>query len=82
LFVLPVEQYKKDGRLTFGVRRGANAFGVSTAAAFLELTNTAVQTVLVRSPAHLPVIVSSSVLDALALASAIGMLFDARFPGE
>nr|XP_054759186.1 autophagy-related protein 2 homolog B-like [Lytechinus pictus] len=36
---LPVEQYKRDGRLVRGIQRGANSFGTSTAMAVVELTN-------------------------------------------
>ena len=45
LFWLPVEQYKKDGRLVRGIQRGASSFTTSTAMAALELTNRVVQTV-------------------------------------
>lgn len=48
LFWLPVEQYKKDGRLVRGIQRGATSFSTSTAMAMLELTNRAVQSVQVR----------------------------------
>ena len=36
---LPMEQYKKDGRLMRGFQRGASSFGTSTAMAAVELTN-------------------------------------------
>ncbi|XP_038074084.1 autophagy-related protein 2 homolog A-like [Patiria miniata] len=36
---LPVEQYRKDGRLMRGFQRGASSFGTSTAMAAVELTN-------------------------------------------
>ncbi|KAK6182870.1 hypothetical protein SNE40_010457 [Patella caerulea] len=39
LFWLPVEQYKKDGRIVRGIQRGASSFTTSTAMALLELTN-------------------------------------------
>ncbi|ESO82945.1 hypothetical protein LOTGIDRAFT_197758 [Lottia gigantea] len=39
LFWLPVEQYKKDGRIVRGLQRGASSFTTSTAMALLELTN-------------------------------------------
>lgn len=42
---LPIEQYRKDGRIVRGLQRGANAFSTSTTVAFLELTNRAVQTI-------------------------------------
>ena len=48
LFWLPVEQYKRDGRLVRGIQRGATSFSTSTAMAMLELTNRAVQSVQVR----------------------------------
>ncbi|XP_033110504.1 autophagy-related protein 2 homolog A-like [Anneissia japonica] len=40
---LPIEQYKKDGRIMRGLQRGANSFGTSTAMAAVELTNKCVQ---------------------------------------
>lgn len=45
LFWLPVEQYRKDGRIVRGLQRGANAFTTSTAMAILELANRLVQAV-------------------------------------
>lgn len=48
---LPVEQYRRDGRIVRGLQRGANSFTTSTAMAFLELTNRMVQTVQVMQPA-------------------------------
>lgn len=42
---IPVEQYRRDGRIVRGLQRGANSFTVSTAMACLELTNKLVQTV-------------------------------------
>ncbi|XP_077537493.1 autophagy-related 2 isoform X2 [Haemaphysalis longicornis] len=42
---MPVEQYRRDGRIVRGLQRGANSFTVSTAMACLELTNKLVQTV-------------------------------------
>ncbi|XP_064622147.1 autophagy-related protein 2 homolog B-like isoform X2 [Lineus longissimus] len=45
LFWLPVEQYRKDGRIFRGIQRGANSFGTSTVMATLELTNRMVQSV-------------------------------------
>ncbi|XP_052105810.1 autophagy-related protein 2 homolog B-like [Mytilus californianus] len=45
LFWLPVEQYRKDGRIVRGLQRGASSFSTSTAMAFLELTNRVVQSV-------------------------------------
>ncbi|XP_032229224.2 autophagy-related protein 2 homolog B isoform X2 [Nematostella vectensis] len=40
---LPIEQYRRDGRVIRGLQRGANSFTTSSAMAFLELTNRAVQ---------------------------------------
>ena len=48
LFWLPVEQYRKDGRIVRGLQRGAHSFTTSTAMAALELTNRLVQTVQVE----------------------------------
>ncbi|KYO28151.1 hypothetical protein Y1Q_0009079 [Alligator mississippiensis] len=45
LFWLPIEQYRKDGRLMRGLQRGAASFGTSTAAAALELSNRLVQAI-------------------------------------
>ncbi|KAM4690397.1 autophagy-related protein 2 homolog B isoform 2-T2 [Rhinophrynus dorsalis] len=42
---LPIEQYRKDGRIVRGFQRGASSFGTSTAMAALELTNRLVQTI-------------------------------------
>uniref|UniRef100_H2ZNI3 Autophagy-related protein 2 n=1 Tax=Ciona savignyi TaxID=51511 RepID=H2ZNI3_CIOSA len=39
LFVLPVEQYKRDGRVVRGLQRGTSSFGASATMATLELTN-------------------------------------------
>ncbi|XP_052273890.1 autophagy-related protein 2 homolog A-like isoform X2 [Dreissena polymorpha] len=39
LFWLPVEQYRRDGRLMRGLQRGASSFSMSTAMSMLELTN-------------------------------------------
>lgn len=39
LFLLPIEQYQKDGRLIRGLQKGANSFTSSTAMSFLDLTN-------------------------------------------
>ncbi|KAL3873570.1 hypothetical protein ACJMK2_036667 [Sinanodonta woodiana] len=43
LFWLPVEQYRKDGRIIRGIQRGASSFSTSTAMSLLELTNRVVQ---------------------------------------
>lgn len=50
---LPIEQYRKDGRIVRGFQRGAASFGTSTAMAALELTNRMVQTIQVSFPACL-----------------------------
>ncbi|XP_061552088.1 autophagy-related protein 2 homolog B isoform X1 [Phycodurus eques] len=42
---LPIEQYRKDGRIVRGFQRGTASFGTSTAMAALELTNRMVQTI-------------------------------------
>ena len=47
---LPIEQYRKDGRIVRGFQRGAASFGTSTAMAALELTNRMVQTIQVSLP--------------------------------
>ena len=47
LFWLPVEQYKKDGRIVRGLQRGATSFSTSTVMSLLELTNRMVQSVQV-----------------------------------
>ncbi|KAM8921116.1 autophagy-related protein 2 homolog B isoform 2-T2 [Pelodytes ibericus] len=46
---LPIEQYRKDGRIVRGFQRGAASFGTSTAMAALELTNRIVQTIQVAA---------------------------------
>lgn len=50
LLWLPIEQYKKDGRLMRGLQRGAASFGSSTASAALELSNRLVQAIQVSGP--------------------------------
>lgn len=47
---LPIEQYRKDGRIVRGFQRGTASFGTSTAMAALELTNRMVRTIQVGSP--------------------------------
>lgn len=39
LFMLPVEQYQKDGRLLRGIQKGAHSFTSSTAMSLLDFTN-------------------------------------------
>lgn len=41
LFMMPVEQYQKDGRFVRGLQRGAQSFTSSTAVSFLDLANRA-----------------------------------------
>jgi len=50
LLWLPIEQYRKDGRLMRGLQRGAASFGSSTASAALELSNRLVQAIQVSRP--------------------------------
>lgn len=50
LLWLPIEQYRKDGRLMRGLQRGAASFGSSTASAALELSNRLVQAIQVSGP--------------------------------
>ena len=50
LLWLPIEQFRKDGRLMRGLQRGAASFGSSTASAALELSNRLVQAIQVRAP--------------------------------
>ncbi|XP_062379584.1 autophagy-related protein 2 homolog B isoform X2 [Sardina pilchardus] len=45
LLWLPIQQYRKDGRIVRGVQRGTASFGTSTAMATLELTNRMVRTI-------------------------------------
>jgi len=47
LFRLPVEQYRRDGRIVRGIQRGAHSFMTCTAMSTLELTNRFVQTIQV-----------------------------------
>lgn len=47
---LPIEQYRKDGRIVRGFQRGTASFGTSTAMAALELTNRMVRTIQVNLP--------------------------------
>eukprot|EP00088_Acartia_fossae_P059445 TRINITY_DN7056_c0_g1_i2.p1 TRINITY_DN7056_c0_g1~~TRINITY_DN7056_c0_g1_i2.p1 ORF type:complete len:712 (+),score=179.37 TRINITY_DN7056_c0_g1_i2:77-2137(+) len=39
LFFLPIEQYRKDGRIVRGIQRGTNSFTHSTTLSLLEVTN-------------------------------------------
>ena len=45
---LPIDQYRRDGRVMRGLQRGANSFTTSSAMAFIELTNRVVQVIQVR----------------------------------
>ena len=47
LFWMPIEQYRRDGRIIRGLQRGAASFGTSTASAALELSNRLVQAIQV-----------------------------------
>ena len=47
---LPIDQYRRDGRVMRGLQRGANSFTTSSAMAFLELTNRVVQIIQVNMP--------------------------------
>lgn len=38
LFLLPIEQYQKDGRIVRGLQLGAQSFTARTALALLEIT--------------------------------------------
>jgi len=55
LFWLPVEQYRRDGRIVRGFQRGAQSFMTCTAMSTLELTNRVVQTIQVSSQLSTPV---------------------------
>lgn len=46
---LPIDQYRRDGRVMRGLQRGANSFTTSSAMAFLELTNRVVQMIQVAA---------------------------------
>ncbi|RNA22130.1 autophagy-related 2 -like protein, partial [Brachionus plicatilis] len=39
LILCPIEQYKRDGRVLFGIRKGSAAFSTCTVLATIELTN-------------------------------------------
>lgn len=43
LFWLPIEQYKKDGRIIRGIQLGAQSFTARTALAALEITTRLIQ---------------------------------------
>ena len=48
LFWLPVQQYQEDGRVLWGIQRGASSFATSSGVAVVELTNRLLQSVQVR----------------------------------
>jgi len=52
LFWLPIEQYRRDGRIVRGFQRGAQSFMTCTAMSTLELTNRVVQTIQVTVSMH------------------------------
>uniref|UniRef100_A0A673MJH4 Autophagy-related protein 2 homolog A-like n=1 Tax=Sinocyclocheilus rhinocerous TaxID=307959 RepID=A0A673MJH4_9TELE len=56
LFWMPIEQYRKDGRIIRGLQRGAASFGTSTASAALELSNRLVQAIQVYTLRHITII--------------------------
>jgi autophagy-related protein 2 len=43
LFYLPIDQYRRDGRVLRGIQRGASAFTTSTALALIELSSQVVR---------------------------------------
>jgi autophagy-related protein 2 len=43
LFYLPIDQYRRDGRLIRGIQRGASSFTTSTALALIELSSQVVR---------------------------------------
>ena len=45
LFWLPVQQYQEDGRIIWGIQRGANSFVTSSGVAVVELSNRMLQSV-------------------------------------
>ena len=47
LFWLPVQQYQEDGRVLWGIQRGASSFATSSGVAVVELTNRLLQSVQV-----------------------------------
>lgn len=58
---LPIEQYRKDGRIVRGFQRGTASFGTSTAMAALELTNRMVRTIQVGSSLYAHSLITKSV---------------------
>jgi len=52
LFWLPIEQYRRDGRIVRGFQRGAQSFMTCTAMSTLELTNRVVQVIQVTDNMH------------------------------
>lgn len=45
LFRLPYDQYMDDGRIVWGIQRGASSFTTSSGVAIVELTSRALETV-------------------------------------
>ena len=45
LFWLPVQQYQEDGRIIWGIQRGANSFVSSSGVAVVELSSRMLQSV-------------------------------------
>jgi len=58
---LPIDQYRRDGRVMRGLQRGANSFTTSSAMAFLELTNRVVQMIQVAAETAYDVVSPDSV---------------------
>ena len=46
---LPIQQYQEDGRIVWGLQRGASSFTTSTGVAFVELSGRLLHTVQVCS---------------------------------
>ena len=49
LFWLPIQQYQEDGRLVWGLQRGAGSFATSSGVAVVELSSRLLQSVEVKS---------------------------------
>ena len=45
LFWLPIQQYQEDGRIVWGIQRGANSFVSSSGVAVVELSNRVLESV-------------------------------------
>ena len=57
LFWLPVQQYQEDGRIIWGIQRGANSFVTSSGVAVVELSNRMLQSVEVSSDLFVVIVV-------------------------